>query len=116
MRSKNNLRTWRLFELGQPLQPCPNCGDCHPYLTQPITSGMCHPVLFPPGTPGPPLPGHEAELLLAGPPPPAMSAEVLAYSHLEARVREMAIRCERCGERFEDLEDYRLHPCDLHYR
>ena len=31
------------------------------------------------------------------------------------RVRRTSIRCEGCGARFEDLEAYRLHRCEMHY-
>jgi hypothetical protein len=109
-------QTWRLFAFERPPLACPNCGELHAYLTQPVISGMCRPILFPPGTPGPTLRGHEVELLLAGPAPQQTSEEVLAYTHLEARVREDAIRCERCGERFDDLEVYRRHACETRYR
>jgi hypothetical protein len=32
------------------------------------------------------------------------------------RVRQTSIRCEGCGERFEELEAYRAHPCEVRYR
>ena len=38
-------------------------------------------------------------LLLAGPVEQLATQEGLAYSQLAVRVRETAIRCERCGER-----------------
>ncbi|MDP9373387.1 MAG: hypothetical protein M3Q65_13225, partial [Chloroflexota bacterium] len=42
--------------------------------------------------------------------------ERTAYQQVAERVRETSIRCEGCGERFEDLETYRLHACEVRYR
>jgi hypothetical protein len=56
------------------------------------------------------------ELALIEPVVQAATEELLAYSQLAARVREDAIRCERCGERFADLEVYRQHACEVRYR
>jgi hypothetical protein len=32
------------------------------------------------------------------------------------RVRQTSIRCEGCGARFEELEDFRVHDCAVVYR
>src|SRR4051794_9485048 len=111
MDAKNGPPTWRLFALDHLPLPCLNCGDLHAYISAPVNPGRCRPVLFPPGVPTPPFRGQVLELALTEPTEASATEELLAYSHLEARVREDAIRCERCGERFEDLEVYRLHAC-----
>ena len=38
------------------------------------------------------------------------------YHEVAERVRQTSIRCEGCGERFADLEAYRVHACEVHYR
>ena len=116
MQSRNNPQTWRLFEFDRLPLPCPNCGEVHTYLSEPISPGTCRPLLLPPGTPNPACRGQAVDLALTDPVNPSATVDILAYSHVAARVREDAIRCERCGERFEDLEIYRQHPCEVHYR
>ncbi len=79
--------------------------------------GDCLPVLFPPGMPAPRHVGVEVELQLAGPVDrPAVSPERSRYQEVAERVRRTSIRCEGCGERFEELEAYRVHPCAVHDR
>ena len=77
----------------------------------------CRPVLCPPGGPVPPNAGVEIALHLAGPAElPAASPERSRYHEVAARVRRTSIRCEGCGERFEELEAYRMHGCTVRYR
>ena len=110
--------TWRLLELVTPSGlPCAACGQVHRYLMRMTSIGDCMPVLFPPGLPVPPNAGVEVELHLAGPAErPAVAPERSRYHEVAERVRQNSIRCEGCGERFEDLEDYRVHPCEVRYR
>lgn len=116
MNAKNGPQTWRLFAFDRLSLPCLNCGDLHAYVSEPISPGTCRPLLFPPGTPTPRLRGQVVELALIEPVVQAATEDTLAYCHVAARVREDAIRCERCGERFDDLETYRQHACEVHYR
>ena len=44
------------------------------------------------------------------------SARGQVHREVAARVRRTAIRCEGCGARCEELEDYRVHPCAVRYR
>ncbi len=111
-------QTWRLLELFVPSAlPCPACGQVHRYLMRMTAVGDCLPVLFPPGTPAPSNIGMEVDGHLAGPAerPPA-PGERTRYQQVAERVRQTSIRCEGCGERFEELEDYRVHPCEVHNR
>ena len=110
--------TWRLVELFQAsVLPCPACGQIHRYLMMRTRVGDCMPALFPPGMPAPLAIGTEVELRLAGPTDRTDgSAERSHYEQVAERVRRTSIRCEGCGERFEDLEAYRLHPCEVIYR
>ena len=110
--------TWRLVELFHAsTRPCPACGQIHRYLMRTTVLGDCTPVLFPPGFPIPFNVGMEVDLHLAGPvdqtPAPG---ERSRYREVAERVRQSSIRCEGCGERFEDLEAYRVHPCAVRYR
>ncbi len=110
--------TWRLLELFHAsTRPCPTCGQIHRYLMRTTPIGDCVPVLFPPGVPAPRNIGVEVELHLAAPAdrPPGPS-ERSRYHEVAERVRRTSIRCEGCGERFEDLEAYRVHPCEVRYR
>jgi ribosomal protein S27AE len=116
MGSTTGPQTWRLFAFERPGRPCPNCGDSHAYLTHPVIAGMCSLLLFPPGTPGPTMRGHEVEATLAGTLELGVMEDALAYGEVAARVQEDTIRCERCGERFDDLEVYRQHACEVRYR
>ena len=97
--------------------PCTACGQVHRYLMRltPVGDGL--PVRFPPGVPVPRHVGVEVDLHLAGaaerpPAPPEQSR----YAEVAARVRRSSIRCEGCGERFEELEAYQVHACAVHYR
>src|SRR3954449_933400 len=94
MDTKTGPQTWRIFAFDRLSLPCPNCGDLHTYQIEPISPGTCRPVLFPPGTPTPRLRGQVVELALAEPVGVSATEELLAHSHLEARVRGDAIRCE----------------------
>ena len=79
--------------------------------------GDCLPVLIPPGVAAPHNAGVEVELHLVAPTErPAVSPERSRYQQVAERVRRTSIRCEGCGARFEDLEEYRVHPCEVHYR
>ena len=79
--------------------------------------GDCMPVLFPPGVPAPRNVGVEVELHLAGPAErSAVAPERSRYYEVAERVRRASIRCEGCGARCEDLEAYRVHPCQVHCR
>ncbi len=110
--------TWRLLELLAPSGlPCAGCGQVHRYLMRMTAVGDCMPVLFPPGVPAPRNVGVEVELHLAGPTErPAVSPERSRYHEVAERVRQTSIRCEGCGERFEELEAYRVHDCEVVYR
>jgi hypothetical protein len=59
----------------------------------------------------------EVELHLAVPtvymPAPELPTR---YHEVAERVRKVSIRCEGCGERFTDLEAYRVHACEVRYR
>ena len=79
--------------------------------------GDCTPELFPPRFPIPFNVGMEVELHLAGPAErPAVAPERSRYHEVAERVRRTSVRCEGCGARFEDLEEYRVHECEVHYR
>ena len=69
---------------------------------------------------GRPIPfnvGLEVELHLAGPADQTpVHSERSRYREVAERVRLTSIRCEGCGERFEELEAYRVHPCAVHDR
>ena len=96
---------------------CPACGQTHRYLMIRNRVGDCLPVLFPPGIPALLNAGVEVELHLVGPTDhPAVSSERSRYQQVAERVRTTSIRCEGCGARFEDLEAYRVHECEMHYR
>ena len=110
--------TWRLLELFHASsRPCPTCGQIHRDLMRTTVLGDCTPVLFPPGVPIPFNVGMGVELHLAGPvdQPPAPN-ERSRYQQVAGRVRETSIRCEGCGERFAELEAYRVHDCAVVYR
>ena len=110
--------TWRLLALPTPSGlPCAGCGQVHRYLMRMTPVGDCMPVLFPPGCPVPHNIGVEVELHLAAPAdrPPGPS-ERSRYHEVAERVRRTSLRCEGCGERFEDLEAYRVHLCEVRYR
>ena len=110
--------TWRLLELPYAaFPPCTACGQVHRYLTIITPGGDCMPVLFPPGVPAPNKTGVDVELHVAGPTEHSSAQHARSrYHEVAERVRRTSIRCEGCGERFEDLEDYRVHPCEVHYR
>ena len=110
--------TWRLLELLKTSGlPCAGCGQIHRYLMRMTPVGDCMPVLFPPGCPVPPNVGLEVDLHLAGPVDQTpVPSERSRYQQVAERVRRTSIRCEGCGARFEDLEAYRVHPCEVHYR
>ena len=110
--------TWRLLELLTTSGlPCAGCGQVHRYLMRLTPIDDCLPVLFPPGVPAPRNAGVEVALHLAGPAErPAVSPERSRYHEVAERVRRTSIRCEGCGARFEDLEAYRLHRCEVRYR
>jgi hypothetical protein len=111
-------QTWRLLALRRKTGlPCAACGQVHHYLTRVSTVGDCLPVLFPPGMPTPGTIGVEVELYLAGPADDsAAPGEQSRYHQVAERVRTTSIRCEGCGERFADLEAYRVHACEVVYR
>ena len=110
--------TWRLVELFTPSTlPCPACGEIHRYLMQTTVLGDCTPVLFPPGFPAPYNVGMEVDLHLAGPAEYAPTHDARSrYEQVAERIRRTSIRCEGCGERFEELEPYRVHDCEVVYR
>jgi hypothetical protein len=111
-------RTWRLLHLIRVVGlPCAACGQVHRYLTRVSTVGDCLPVLFPPGMPAPGNVGVEVELFLVGPVEDDDGpGEGSHYQEVAERVRRSSIRCEGCGERFTDLEAYRVHACEVRYR
>ena len=79
--------------------------------------GDCTPVLFPPGFPIPFNVGIAVDVHLAGPAEHAPDqGERSRYQQVAERVRQTSIRCEGCGERFEELEAYRVHACEVRYR
>ena len=79
--------------------------------------GDCMPVLFPPGVPVPKNISVEIDTHLAEPMERSSAAEVRSrYHQVAERVRQTSIRCEGCGERFEELEAYRVHECEVVYR
>jgi hypothetical protein len=110
--------TWRLVELFPASnRPCPACGQIHHYLMKMTAVGDCMPVLYPPGVATPRIHGTEVELHVVGPTDrPAGSTERSPYDQVAERVRQTSIRCEGCGERFEDLGAYRVHECAVVYR
>jgi len=110
--------TWRLLELFTPsARPCPACGEVHRYLMRMTAVGDCLPALFPPGVPAPKNVGVEIDAHLAKPAERAAAHEVGSrYQQVAERVRMISVRCEGCGERFEELEDYRVHDCAVVYR
>ncbi len=110
--------TWRLLELLPPAaRPCPACGQVHRYLMRLTAVGDCLPVLFPPGVPAPVHIGVEIDAHLAEPVERSSAVDTRSrYHQVAERVRRTSIRCEGCGERFEALEAYRVHPCEVHYR
>ena len=118
MRSPNTPTTWRLLEVFNPtLKRCPNCHQPHRFLMRMNPLGECLPMLFPPGVAAPITHGDEVELWVAGPPDRTLQREQrTAYEQVAERVKATTIRCEGCGERFEYLEAYRLHPCEVPYR
>jgi len=110
-------QTWRLLHLSRTSGlPCAACGQVHRYLTRMTTLGDCMPVLFPPGMPAPGNVGDEVELFLVGPVEEDTPGEPSRYHQVAERVRKSSIRCEGCGERFADLEAYRVHACEVRYR
>ena len=46
----------------------------------------------------------------------ACATERSRYEQVAERVRNTSIRCEGCGKRFEELEAYRVHECEVVYR
>jgi hypothetical protein len=111
-------RTWRLLHLTKlSYLPCAACGQVHRYLTRVSTVGDCMPVLFPPGISVPSNIGIEVATYLAGPTDDApIPGERSRFHEVAERVRTTSIRCEGCGERFADLEAYRVHACEVRYR
>ena len=111
-------QTWRLLQLTKgPAIPCAACGQVHRYLMKMATVGDCLPVLFPPGLAIPKNAGREVELFLATPIDDAAAPDGSSrYHEVAERVRKTSIRCEGCGERFRDLEAYRVHVCAVIYR
>ena len=110
--------TWRLLELFHAAtRPCPASGQIHRYLMRTTPIGDCVPVLFPPGVPVPRSVGIEIDVHLAGPAEHAPEqGERSRYQQVAERVRHTSIRCGGCGERFEELEAYRVHACEVRYR
>jgi hypothetical protein len=118
MPTKSAPQTWRLVELPRASTlPCPICGQLHQYLMARTLVGRCMPVLLPPSTPSPRNAGTEVDLYVAGPTDgPRDHGEHSRYEQVAERVRQTSIRCEGCGERFEELEAYRVHECAVVYR
>ena len=110
--------TWRLVELFHAsTRPCPACGHIHYYLMRTTILGDCTPILFPPGVPIPFNVGVEKDAHHAEPVERSAASEARSrYQQVAERVRQTSIRCEGCGERFEELEAYRVHPCEVRYR
>src|SRR3712207_520290 len=100
--------TWRLGGLlHASTRPCPACGQIHRYLMRATPIGDCVPVLFPPGVAVPFNIGLEIDAHLAAPTERSAAADARSrYQQVAERVRQTSIRCEGCGERFEDLEVY----------
>jgi hypothetical protein len=93
-------------------QPCIHCGMVHEYLARPKHGGGCQPVLFPPGYASVGLHGASVEaFLVASDESAAEGIAAAAYGRLARQVAARGIRCERCGERFEDLDRYAVHQC-----
>ena len=111
-------QTWRLLELFHAsAHPCAACGQVPRYLMQLAAVGDCLPVLFPPGVPVPGSIGMEVEVHLAGSVDRSSAHDARSrYREIAVRVRQTSIRCEGCGERFEELEVYRVHACEVRYR
>src|SRR4051812_1325913 len=105
--------TWRMLRLTNWMsQRCQYCGERHEYLTRQGRVRICRPVIFPPGFFAGGAQGDEVEVFNAGLIPlPGTEEDDTAYQRLARRVAELAIRCERCGERFTDLGAYADHPC-----
>jgi hypothetical protein len=79
--------------------------------------GDCLPMLFPPGVPTPRNIGVEIDAHLAEPAERSSAHDARSrYQQVAERVRHTSIRCEGCGERFEELEIYRVHVCAVVYR
>ncbi len=98
-------------------RPCPVCGEAHRYLMRKTIIGDCVPVLFPPGVAAPSTVVIDIELHLAGAGEYTRRREEPSrYHEVAERVRQASIRCEGCGERFEELEAYRVHDCAVVYR
>jgi hypothetical protein len=116
--SQGGAQTWRLVRLtGWASRRCGTCGESHEYYTRPTRGGLCQPVLFPPGFVSGGVRGVEVEVFNVAPTDlPGLGEDDSAYREVARRVARTAIRCERCGERFEDLDAYRDHSCELHYR
>jgi ribosomal protein L37E len=110
----SGAHTWRLVRLTgwATAPPCRHCGRTHEYFVRPKHGGACQPVLFPPGFASAGLGGVEVEVFSVAPDDLAGSAqEEAAYRRLARQVAERGIRCERCGERFEELDRYAGHHC-----
>ena len=61
--------------------------------------------------------GVEIDAHLAEPVERSTAADARSrYEQAAERVRSTSIRCEGCGERFEELEAYRVHECEVVYR
>ena len=79
--------------------------------------GDCTPVIFPPGVPVPKNIGLEIDAHLAEPTERSTAHDARSrYQQVAERVRRTSIRCEGCGQRFEELEAYRVHACQVVYR
>lgn len=106
-----------LYLIHSPRHPCPARGQIHPYLTHVILHGACYPIVFPPDVLATGSKGTGVEVVLAGPVEAEREGgEWLAYRQLAKWVRQTTIRYEGCGERFGNLEVYRLHDCEVRYR
>ena len=112
-----------VYEFTHP-QPCRRCGDRHRYLT--FNAPNCPPIVFP-AMAGDPL--RQRRLLHAYPGgrwPGTFRMTVTAgnveqpedslLARLTERVAAGAIRCEACGEVFEELARYADHECGVRYR
>ena len=107
-------QTWRLVRLvgWAVTQPCRYCGLTHEYLVRPRHGGGCQPVLLPPGFAHGAGGGVEVAVFNPGPDEPlGLAHEEAAFEHLARQVAERSIRCERCGERFDELGRYAAHQC-----
>ncbi len=118
MRANRVPQTWRLVRLHEPYRPCAYCGEEHEYLTRRPTRGpLCQPLLFPPGISFATSKGVEVDVAIEGLETDRGETEEAArYRALARRVTEGAIRCERCGNRFDALDAYLMHACEIHYR